>query len=158
MRPISARFTPTSRMVICDGTRSFCTMLAGPARGFLSEVVTESERPSRLRSKGVGVRKIQTKRRMGCVCPTLRDSEVNRLRQKFWPVIVAFVDFIQQRILRPANGVQLPLDLRAYFDANAYRNQPHLTDSDFSSTWIASDPLTKQSRVRYSPTPYRTSS
>jgi hypothetical protein len=98
------------------------------------------------------------KRKMGWVCPTLRDSEVNRLRQKFWPVIVAFVDFIQQRILQPAHGVQIPLDLRAYFDGNAYRNQPHLTDSDFSSTWIASDPLTKQTRLRYSPAPYRTSS
>ena len=34
MRPISARYTSASQMVIWDRAGPFCTMLAGPARGF----------------------------------------------------------------------------------------------------------------------------
>src|SRR5215467_2319773 len=35
------------------------------------------------------VRKIQTKRKWGCICRSLPDSEVNQLRQEHWPVINA---------------------------------------------------------------------
>ena len=34
MRPISARFTSASRMVICDRAEAFCTILAAAARDF----------------------------------------------------------------------------------------------------------------------------
>ena len=80
--PISARFTSAPRMVICDRAGPFCTMLAGPARGFWSEVVTESWRPPRLGSKGARSKRFQTKRKMGCLCRTLPDSEVNQLKQE----------------------------------------------------------------------------
>src|SRR5215467_2302561 len=70
--------------------RSILHNVGGPCKRF-PRLPSGADRPDWLQ-KGIGVRKIQTKRKMGCVCRTLPDSEVNQLRQEHWPVINAMSD------------------------------------------------------------------
>jgi hypothetical protein len=72
-------------------------MLAGPCKRFLKQSGYRVAPTVQIGfPKGIGVRKIQTKRKMGCVCRTLPDSEVNQLRQEHWPLINA-ISLIEDR-------------------------------------------------------------
>jgi hypothetical protein len=70
--------------------RTILTNAAGPCNRFLKQRGYRMTATVQIGfQKGIGVRKIQTKRKWGCVCRTLPDSEANQLRQEHWPVINA---------------------------------------------------------------------